>query len=146
MTSAELDTPIPRVRPRVRLQERLMLAIFAGGVTGALLRTGLEQAFPASGHGWPWATFSVNILGAVSLGYFATRLQERLPPSTFPHPFLGTGLCGALTTFSTLQIEVIKLFRNGDAVLGAGYLAATVLVGLLGAQAATVLVRRGPGR
>jgi len=146
MASAELDTPISRLRPRTRLQERLVLAIFVGGVAGALLRTGLEQAFPASGHGWPWATFSVNILGAALLGYFATRLQERLPPSTFRHPFLGTGLCGALTTFSTLQIEAITLCRNGDAVLGAGYLVTSVLVGLVGAQVATVLVRRGPAR
>ena len=43
----------------------------------------------------------------------ATRLQERLPPSTYRRPFLGTGLCGALTTFSTLQIEVIRLGRDG---------------------------------
>ena len=146
MTSAEVDSPIARLRPRTRVRERLLLAIFVGGSVGALLRAGLEQAFPASGHDWPWATFVVNVLGAGLLAYVATRLQERLPPSTYPRPFLGTGLCGALTTFSTLQIEVIELCRNGHAVLGAGYLAASVILGLAVVQAATALVRRVPER
>ena len=128
------------------MRERLLLAIFAGGAVGALLRAGLEEAFPSSGRGWPWATFVVNILGAVLLAYFVTRLQERLPPSTYPRPFLGTGLCGALTTFSTLQIEVIKLFRNDHAVLGGTYLVTSVVIGLVAVQLATALVRRGPTR
>jgi CrcB protein len=145
MTSAELDSPIARLEPRTRMRERLLLAIFVGGAIGALLRAGLEQAFPASGHGWPWATFCVNVLGTALLAYFATRLQERLPPSTYPRPFLGTGLCGALTTFSTMQIEVIKLVRNDHAVLGVSYLLTSVIAGLVVVQVATALVRRVPG-
>lgn len=128
------------LRPRVR--ERLLLAIFAGGAIGALLRAALEQAFPASGQGWPWATFSVNVLGTLLLAYVATRLQERLPPSTYPRPFVGTGLCGALTTFSTLQIESIELARDDHAVLAVAYMGASVAVGLLAVHVATALVRR----
>jgi fluoride exporter len=144
MTSAELDSPIALVRPQTRIRGRLLLAIFVGGMVGALLRAALEQAFPASGHGWPWATFAVNVLGTVLLAYFVTRLQERLPPSTYPRPFLGTGLCGALTTFSTLQIEVIALCRHGHAFLGVAYVAASVVAGLVAVQVLTALVRRGP--
>jgi CrcB protein len=146
MTSTGIGSPIARLRPRNRVRERLLLAIFAGGAVGALLRAGLEQAFPVSGHEWPWATFLVNVLGAALLAYFATRLQERLPPSTYPRPFLGTGLCGALTTFSTLQIEVITLVRNGHALLATGYLAGSVTVGLVVVQVITALVRRAPVR
>jgi fluoride exporter len=146
MTSAELDSPIARLQPRTRMRERLLLAIFVGGAAGALLRAGLEQAFPASGHEWPWTTFFVNVLGAALLAYVATRFQERLPPSTYPRPFLGTGLCGALTTFSTLQIEVIKLCRNDHAVIGVSYLVASVIAGLVVVQVATALVRRMPVR
>ena len=58
---------------------------------------------------WPWATFLVNIVGAFPLGYFATRLQERLPLSAYRRPFLGTGFCGALTTFSTMQLELLRM-------------------------------------
>jgi fluoride exporter len=146
MTSTELESPIARLEPRTLMRERLLLAIFVGGAVGALLRAGLEEVFPASGHDWPWATFVVNVVGAALLAYFATRLQERLPPSTYPRPFLGTGLCGALTTFSTLQIEAIKLVRHDHAVLAVSYLATSVIAGLLVVQVATALVRRAPMR
>lgn len=132
--------------PRARVRVRLLLAVFVGGAIGALGRAGLEQALPATGHGWPWTTFLVNVLGAALLGYFVTRLQERLPPSTYPRPLVGTGLCGALTTFSTLQVEVIELVRNGHAALGVAYLVVSVIVGLLAAYLATALVRRVPAR
>jgi len=113
------------LRPAARLQ----LAIFAGGVAGALGRAGLDRAFPFHGHGWPWATFVANVVGTAALAYFTTRLQERLPPSTYRRPLLGTGFCGALTTFSTLQLEVAELARR-DAGLAVAYLAASVCIGL----------------
>jgi CrcB protein len=122
--------------------ERLLVAVFVGGAAGALGRAGLEQAFPSDGHSWPWATFLVNILGSALLGYAATRLQERLPPSTYPRPFVGTGLCGALTTFATLQVEVIDLGRNEHLWLAVTYLGSSVTVGLLAVFLATSVVRR----
>jgi fluoride exporter len=146
MTSAELESPVARLQRRTLTGERLLLAIFVGGVVGALLRAGLEEVFPASGHDWPWATFIVNVAGAALLAYFATRLQERLPPSTYPRPFLGTGLCGALTTFSTVQIEAIELVRDDHALLALAYLVTSVVAGLLVVQVATALVRRVPVR
>jgi fluoride exporter len=125
-----------------RAQRQLQLAIFAGGVAGALARAGLAKALPSSGDGWPWATFVANVVGTSLLGYFATRLQERLPPSTFPRPLLGTGFCGAFTTFSTLQIELIKLVRRDHVVLALAYLVASVGAGLLVVYIATALTRR----
>jgi CrcB protein len=104
----------------------------------------LARAFPWPGHGWPWVTFAVNVVGTLLLGYFVTRLQERLPPSTFRRPLLGTGFCGALTTFSTLQIELIKLARHEEVALAAVYLLASVAAGLVGVYLASVLTRRGP--
>jgi len=126
------------VRPRASLQ----LAVFAGGVGGALGRAGLVRAFPFEGHGWPWATFIANVVGTAALGYLTTRLQERLPPSTFRRPLLGTGFCGALTTFSTFQIELIKLTRHGHGFLAFGYLSASVILGLATVYLATALTRR----
>ena len=46
----------------------------------------------AGAPGWPWMTFAVNVAGAFLLGYFVTRLQERLPLSAYRRPLLGTGL------------------------------------------------------
>ena len=81
-------------RPSLSARRRLQLAIFAGGVAGALARAGLAEALPWDGHGWPWATFLVNVAGTLMLGYFATRLQERLPPSTYRRPCWGR-VCAA---------------------------------------------------
>ena len=97
---------------------------------------------PNTGGGWPWATFTANIGGTALLAYFATRLQERLPPSTYRRPFVGTGVCGALTTFSTLQIEAIRLARHGHAGVAVTYFVATVLVGFAVMLVVTKLVRR----
>ena len=69
-------------------------AIFAGGFVGAIARAEVAQALPAAAGQWPWATFLVNIVGALLLGYFTTRLQERLPPSAYRRPLMGTGFCG----------------------------------------------------
>ena len=130
-----------RLRP-AESSRRLVVAVFAGGVAGALLRAAAERAFPAAAHGWPWTTFVVNIGGALALGVFATRLQERLPPSTLKRPLLGTGFCGALTTFSTLQIEVLQLARHGRPWIAAAYLGSSVVAGLVGVQLATAFTRR----
>src|SRR5881394_2544999 len=97
-----------------RYDIRQLAAIFAGGAVGALGRAGFIQLMPPRAGHWPWATFIVNIAGAFLLGYFATRLQERLPLSAYKRPLLGTGLCGALTTFSTMQLELLRMLDRGS--------------------------------
>ena len=56
--------------------------------------------------------FAINVGGAFILGYPVTRLQERLPLSTYRRPLLGTGFCGAYTTFSTMQVEMLKMLDD----------------------------------
>jgi fluoride exporter len=125
-----------------RLDGREMAAIFIGGCVGAVGRAGLaEAAAPAPGH-WPWPTFAVNLAGALLLGYLVTRLQERLPLSAYRRPLLGTGLCGALTTFSTMQVELVRMLDRGDLWLAGGYAAASVGGGWLAVLVATASVRR----
>lgn len=124
------------------LDRRELLAIFVGGAAGGALRVGLASAFPAAPGAWPWVTFVVNVAGAFLLGYLVTRLQERLPLSTYRRPFLGTGFCGALTTFSTMQVELLRMLEHGHAGLAAGYAAATLVAGYLAVYGATAIVRR----
>ena len=99
---------------------RMIAAVFAGGAAGTLLRAALSVAFPLPPSQWPWPTFVVNIVGAFLLGYFATRLQERLPLSSYRRPALGTGLCGGLTTFSTMQVEIVKMLEGHYFALALG--------------------------
>jgi CrcB protein len=119
-----------------------LLAIFAGGAVGALARTAVSRWLPAAPGTWPWATFAVNVLGAALLGFAVTRLQERLPLSAYRRPFLGTGVCGALTTFSTLQVELLGMLDAGRTGLAAGYLAASLACGFAAVHLTTGLVRR----
>ena len=104
----------------MRLDARELAAIFAGGFLGAIARAELVEALPHDPGEWPWATFVVNVAGAFMLGYFVTRLQERLPLSAYRRPFLGTGLCGALTTFSTMQLELLRMLDGSHIGLAAG--------------------------
>jgi fluoride exporter len=126
----------------VKRDARELAAIFAGGFLGAIARAELVEALPHDPGQWPWATFIVNIVGAFLLGYFVTRLQERLPLSAYRRPFLGTGLCGALTTFSTMQLELLRMLDGRHAGLALGYAAASLAGGFAAVAAATNLVRR----
>ena len=121
---------------------REITAIFVGGASGTALRAGLAEAFPHSATAWPWPTFAVNIVAAFLLGYFVTRLQERLPLSAYRRPLLGTGLCGGLSTFSTMQVEILKMISAGDWGLAAGYTAASIAAGYAAIHLATAMVRR----
>jgi CrcB protein len=126
----------------MRLDRRELAAIFAGGFVGAVARGELGEVLPYERGGWPWATFVVNIVGAFLLGYFTTRLQERLPPSSYRRPFLGTGLCGGLTTFSTMQVELLRMLDEDRFALALSYALVSVVAGFLAVAGATNLVRR----
>jgi fluoride exporter len=84
----------------------------------------------------------VNLLGAFLLGYFVTRLQERLPLSAYRRPLLGTGFCGAFTTFSTMQVELLKMLDANRYGLAAGYAAASVGLGYASIHLGTAFARR----
>jgi CrcB protein len=130
------------VAAMARLDGREVAAVFAGGALGAVARAALVVAFPHAPTQWPWPTFAVNILGAFMLGYFATRLQEQLPLSSYRRPLLGTGLCGGLTTFSTMQVELIGMIDHGHYTLAVAYALASVAAGYAAIQIATAMVRR----
>jgi fluoride exporter len=119
-----------------------MLSILAGGAAGALIRGAVAEALPHHAGSWPWATFAVNLAGAYVLGWSTTRLAERVAPTRYWRLLLGTGFCGALTTFSAFQVETIRLARDGFPAVAFSYAAASVLLGMACAVAGTVIARR----
>ncbi len=133
---------LERALSALPLDRQELAAIFAGGFVGAIARAALEQSLTARAGAWPWATFIVNMLGAALLGYFVTRLQERLPPSLYQRAFLATGICGALTTFSTVMVELAKMLEGGYVALAGAYAATSLAGGFAAVFLSTKLVRR----
>ena len=121
---------------------RELAAIFVGGALGALARVALRSVLAPDPDRWPWSTFTVNIVGAFLVGYFTTRLLERLPLSNYRRPLLGTGLCGGLTTFSTVQVETLAMIEHGHWWMAAAYTVSSIALGLLAVHLATTVVRR----
>lgn len=118
------------------------LAIMTGGALGALGRAGLAEALPAGPGEWPWGTFAANQLGALLLAWAATELAEVVVPTLLWRPLVGTGLCGALTTFSAFQVETIEIAREGAPALALAYAAVSIAAGMAAAVAGTVVARR----
>lgn len=121
---------------------RELAAVFTGGAIGALARTALQTVPIRDPEHWPWMTFTANVVGAFLVGYFTTRLLERLPLSSYRRPLLGTGFCGGLTTFSTMQVETLMMIEHGHWSTAAMYIGGSVVAGLLAVHLATAAVRR----
>jgi CrcB protein len=153
-TPSPSDTPPPRApiedvgelpdsfrpaHPRISLLELAMVG--AGGAVGALGRVGLEQAWPTATGGWPWATLTVNILGAFLLGALMSGLRHG-PVSIPTYRLLGTGFCGALTTFSTMQLELLQMLDHARYDLAIGYVGASLVGGYAAVAIATRLITR----
>ena len=126
----------------MKLDRREAAAVFVGGAVGTLARAALSHAYPQPTGSWPWPTFAVNILAALLLGYLVTRLQERMPLSSYRRPLLGTGLCGGLSTFSTMQVELLEMINAHDYALASAYAVTSIVVGYAAVYLATTLVRR----
>lgn len=120
-----------------------LLAVALGGMVGALGRLAVIELLPTEPGAWPWGTLLVNVCGAFLLGWAFARFAERPEPALLPLRFLGTGVCGALTTFSTLQLELLEMLDRDELGLAAAYLVVSVVVGLAAAVGARRLGLRG---
>src|SRR5687768_4069247 len=120
-----------------------MLAIMAGGAVGTLARGGLAEAVPHRAGTWPWATFVVNLAGALLLGWVVARHADGTAGSAWRRLLLGTGFCGALTTFSAFQLETYELARDGHATLAVAYPLVSIAAGMALAVVGVKAARRG---
>ncbi|MCM1029335.1 MAG: fluoride efflux transporter CrcB [Pseudoflavonifractor sp.] len=119
---------------------KAFLSIFLGGGIGSVLRYAVQLLMHEriTAYNFPWATFTVNIVGSFLIGLFYA-LSDRL---NLPHEtrlLLTAGLCGGFTTFSTLSNDTLLMLRHGEWALCLIYIALSVTLGagvcLLGAMA-----------
>ena len=89
------------------------LLVLVGGALGAPLRYVIDRGVQARHEGtFPWGTFTVNMLGCLILGVVTGATLAEAAPTRL-HLLLGTGLCGALTTYSTFSYESLRLVETG---------------------------------
>jgi fluoride exporter len=121
---------------------RIVAAVAAGGALGACARYGATLLWPGHPGGFPWTTFWVNVTGCAAMGVLMVLITEVLTPHPLVRPFLGTGVLGGFTTFSTYIADAQHLLGTDRAVTALLYLAATLTAALLATHVAAVLTRR----
>ncbi|QLJ03515.1 MULTISPECIES: fluoride efflux transporter CrcB [unclassified Streptomyces] len=106
------------------------LLVVAGAAVGAPLRYLTDRAVQ-SRHDtvFPWGTFTVNVVGSLVLG-LVTGAVVAGGMSSDAQLLIGTGLCGALTTYSTFSYETLRLAEDGARFLAAANVVASVVAGL----------------
>lgn len=128
-TSVRARSVGQQVRRTLRSRWDILLVIAAGGAVGSLARWGLGKAFSGGGR-FPWATFIENITGSFALGVLMVFVIDVWPPSRYVRPFVGVGVLGGFTTFSTYALDTRALVVADRAPLAAVYLFGTLAAGL----------------
>ncbi|MET7401519.1 CrcB family protein [Dactylosporangium sp. NPDC005572] len=146
----DVDLHVPAERAELRPHALPVLAaISAGGMLGSAARYGLGLAWPHPPDGFPWATFGINVSGCLLIGVLMVIVNEVATGQRLLRPFVGVGVLGGYTTFSTYVVEAHRAATAGRPGLGLLYLGGTLVAALLavfaGAGTTTWLVRRATG-
>jgi fluoride exporter len=141
MVRLEQRVPARLRRARLRSRAAVLAVVAAGGGAGAVARYGLGRLWPAGPGGFPWATFTVNVVGCLLIGVLMVLTTEVWSAHRLVRPLLGVGVLGGFTTFSTYTAEIRALLRPGTVPVAFAYLAATVLAALLAVIAGVWLTR-----
>ena len=136
----ELADPARRVEIRPRRWD-LLATIALGGVAGAEARYGVEEALPHGAGAFPWSTVLINVSGSLLIGVLMVLLLELTSPHRLLRPFLGVGVLGGFTTYSTFAVDARQMIAAHEAGRALAYIAVTlagcmlaVLAGTLGAR------------
>lgn len=121
----EADVPPPLVHADV------IGVVAVGGALGALARWAVAQALPHDAGRFPWDTLLTNVGGCFLIGVLMVLVIERLPSRRLVRPFVGTGILGGFTTFSTYVLDTRTLVAADQPAVAAAYLAGTLVAGLL---------------
>ncbi|GAB3590883.1 CrcB family protein [Angustibacter peucedani] len=141
------DLPEPRSRHLAGRPRRsdALLVVALGGALGCLARWGLTRALPVAPD-VPWATLTANLVGCLALGALMVVVVERRRGHPLLRPFLGVGVLGGFTTFSTYALDARALVADDRALLALGYVAGSLVGGLLatvvGLRLARAVTRR----
>jgi CrcB protein len=134
----DVDLHVPAQRT---VDAALLAAISAGGVLGAEARYAVARLLDSPVGGWPWDTWLTNVSGSFLIGVLMALLATLHRPHRLVRPFVGVGVLGGYTTFSTAMVELPDLLGAGRPGLALLYLVGTAVSALLATAAGVWLVR-----
>ncbi len=137
IVDSDVDLRDPAQRAEVTGREwDILLAIAVGGVIGALGRYGLGRAVTHTASQLPWSTVVINVSGCLAIGALMSVLLTRPAVPRLARPFLGVGILGGYTTFSSFATDAVGLTVHHRPLLALGYLAVTIPGGAVAVWAA----------
>ncbi|MEU5364203.1 fluoride efflux transporter CrcB [Streptomyces sp. NPDC005925] len=142
------ETRGPGLGPRAprhgaRGEQAPVVAVVAlGGAVGATVRYAASLTWPVPAGAFPWTTMGVNIAGCALIGVLMVAVTELRAPHRLVRPFLGTGVLGGFTTFSTYAVDIQRLLDTGRGTTALAYLAATPVAAVLAVWCAVTVSRR----
>jgi fluoride exporter len=141
LSSAAIDPDLDESAPegsRQPLQWPVLAVIAAGGVIGAEARYGVAVALPHAGSAFPWSTVIINVSGCFALGVLMVVLLDLISPHRLARPFLGVGVLGGYTTYSTFAVDVQRMVVDDRPWVALSYVAVTLVSCALAVWLATV--------
>jgi fluoride exporter len=129
--------------PLLRGRWDVLAVIAAGGALGSLARWALGEAFPHGDGEVAWGTVLANLSGAFLLGVLMVFVLDVWRANRYVRPFLGVGVLGGYTTFSTYMLDTRDLLAAGEPAAAFGYLFGTLLAGLLAVWLGVAVARAG---
>jgi len=140
-TSVSPSGTRPQVGAVLRGRGDILAAIAVGGALGSLARWSLAEALPHGPRDFVWSTFTANVTGSLALGVLMALMVDVLAHTRLIRPFLGVGVLGGYTTFSTYMLDARTLLAEGRAGVALAYVAATLVTGLLAVWVGVVVGR-----
>ncbi|WUK17038.1 fluoride efflux transporter CrcB [Kitasatospora sp. NBC_00374] len=125
----------------LRGQGPAVAAVALGGAIGASARYGAGLRWPTAAGAFPWTTLLVNAVGCAAIGVLLVVVAEARAAHPLLRPFLGTGVLGGFTTFSTYAVDAQQLIDRGEPGRALAYLLGTVLAALAAVWAAATATR-----
>ena len=117
------------------------LLVMAGGALGAALRSQLSRMLSVGAGGWPWHSFTANVVGGFAMGMLTGRVAQKGTDGNDLQLLLRVGLLGGFTTFSAFSLEMALMVERGQLALAAGYALASVIIALVALFAGMATMR-----
>jgi len=136
--NTDIDLRVPTRRRPAGAAVSVLAVISVGGVLGALARYGISLAVPHGPAEFPWATFGINVAGCTLIGALMVAI-DHFGAHRLVRPFLGVGVLGGFTTFSTHIVEAQQALAAGAARLALAYVGGTLAAGLVAVWAGSAL-------